>query len=73
MPGNNTFTNIPTDTSMLDNVSTIESPLSEHNQEGYLNQLEQNWSNPEPGPNASVTAYRYTGKAIKSSLEGRYI
>jgi hypothetical protein len=52
-------------TRTLTDVTQIDAPSY---QEGYLNQLEKNWSNPDPGPSASVTAYRYTGKAIKSSL-----
>ena len=40
-------------TRTLTDVTDIDAPSY---QEGYLNQLEKNWSNPDPGPDASVTS-----------------
>ena len=44
----------------------IDNPKTDF--EGYLNTLEKNWANPDPGDEEHVTAYRYTGKAVKPSL-----
>ena len=37
---------------------------------GYLDKLEANWDNPNPGDKDHVTAYRWTGKAITPETEG---
>ena len=39
---------------------------------GYLDTLEENWVNPQPVTSEGVTAYRYTGKTIKSDLDENY-